>query len=714
MLNINKSDEDNVDNNNDKKILNVNRNENNNNDKIINTNENYLNENKNLNNEKKLKNDKNHNNESLNVCNNQQNNNKRSQADENNKNKDQNENLNVCDNECNKKKLNAEKNNKNKNQNKKKNSKNDKDLNKKKPNQSTRKPKDYINNFFKDVDVRIEEISKIIEENDMNKGYLLDNTSADDKKTEKNYNSEKELNEAYIILKNRLITYKNSCEEIKKLKEDGIWDLKNKNHINLNNNNRKLKGKVIKSEENVKDLKELLKNSNENSNEKLNENSNENSNENLNEKLNENVNENIGKSDNNINNDEDYESEDNDESEDNEEIFYDEKMVINDCLIENIIDENNNDKNKMNKLITCEETKKIYEIVDNKINDMIKNIKNRGQNETKVDNVIEEILNEKIYYTRRLKNGNIQKTERRTALQTKILRLLRYINKLEKEKARNTDIKKVRDEMNNLIRKRIELNDKGQLSEKEKGKFISMKTLRNIVEKYRIYKNKNLENEDIQENYMLILLQYMICPRRVLDYSEMIISDDISKLNKELIIEQGIFSEKYLFNYEEEKEEISKINEIQEKYIIYEKQMKFDKKNYYIRYENKSYFVFCRYKMDKYYGNLIIKLDDSLGNEIENYISATNKKIGDKFLNINRGNYSNRIKNLFKKMIGRSVTVSILRKVYISHCMYSRMLNNDINRKRLSTLMSHSKLMQQYYGKDIYEKFKDEILDVNL
>jgi hypothetical protein len=177
---------------------------------------------------------------------------------------------------------------------------------------------------------------------------------------------------------------------------------------------------------------------------------------------------------------------------------------------------------------------------------------------------------------------------------------------------------------------------------------------------------KNFDIDVILENITklyssidkLIYALYTIHPpRRLLDYSEMFISNNI---------------------------DIDKLD---------------DSKNYVIcENDIPSYFLFNKYKTNKFFGKQKIKINNNLSLIIQEFIKINKLNYNDSLLNNIKSNTLGKyITNICKKIYNFSITETGLRNSYITYINNKKLTLNE--KKTISQMMAHSLTEQQKYNK---------------
>ena len=146
-------------------------------------------------------------------------------------------------------------------------------------------------------------------------------------------------------------------------------------------------------------------------------------------------------------------------------------------------------------------------------------------------------------------------------------------------------------------------------------------------------------------------------PRRLLDYSEMFISNniDIDKLDNS------------------------------KNYVICENDIP-------------SYFIFNKYKTNKFFGKQKIKINNNLSLIIQEFIKINKLNYNDSLLNNIKSNTLGKyITNICKKIYNFSITETGLRNSYITYINNKKLTLNE--KKTISQMMAHSLTEQQKYNK---------------
>jgi hypothetical protein len=243
--------------------------------------------------------------------------------------------------------------------------------------------------------------------------------------------------------------------------------------------------------------------------------------------------------------------------------------------------------------------------------DLINFLKNNYKNENTIKSYLIPftVLCSKIEY---YKNGNIHN------------KLIEYINEINKNYENERD--------NNSI----SINDKDK-----------------IIINYDIKELTNNLNklENIEDK--LIYALYTFIPPRRLEYSNMLITNNISnnKNNNYLIMENDI----------------------------------------------PKYFVFNNYKTNKVFGEQKYEIDDNIKELINNYINEKKINLNEYLFNYNANTFGKKITSIFKKLYNENITVRWLRISYTSNIRKQNLTNNEL--KIISDKMAHSLETNSRYNK---------------
>lgn len=255
--------------------------------------------------------------------------------------------------------------------------------------------------------------------------------------------------------------------------------------------------------------------------------------------------------------------------------------------------------------------------------------------------------------------------------------------KYKKDGKPEKEIKKIGKEITDITYN-IRLDYKeNMLSDRE----LALYTTWNVIEKIYSIMEKNLTKRSLFD-YVLLSLYVLHPPRRRLDYSDMYYDDielpsDVTKI---------IWSN----------EDNIAINRKRTKGKI---NATITNKNYYVRGSKISFFVFDHYKTVDRYGRQVIEVDNKLKKIIDYYIDMKKIKKGTKLLNLTEDNLTKRLGNLFIKYIDKSISISMLRHIYINHIYTKSLLDKEI----ISMKMAHSKETQDIYRKKVEPETETKI-----
>jgi hypothetical protein len=204
-----------------------------------------------------------------------------------------------------------------------------------------------------------------------------------------------------------------------------------------------------------------------------------------------------------------------------------------------------------------------------------------------------------------------------------------------------------------IIKKNTEKYDKNELNEKEIGVFVEWDKIEDVCEKLRENREKSASQF---KKYITIALYVYFPPRRLEDYSEMIV------LN----------SQKDIID---------------------------DNNNYYLM--NPPTFIFNKYKTKEKYGTQKFSVPNKLNIMLSEYVEKY-KLMNKKLLGNNKKDLSDKIKRIFFASIQKNISVNTMRHSYISYQQEKGLLKSTENKKTLAKQMGHSHYIQQ----DIYVKNK--------
>lgn len=193
--------------------------------------------------------------------------------------------------------------------------------------------------------------------------------------------------------------------------------------------------------------------------------------------------------------------------------------------------------------------------------------------------------------------------------------------------------------------------------------------------------------------YVLISLYTYIPPRRKCDYYKMYYSNNFKMID----------SDKILW-----------IDPSKTSLVPYESSEQQDIKNYFGEVGGKYYFKFNNQKTTKTYPEQVIEVPDILKDIILNYIKIANIKEGDSLLNMTESQLSFNISTIFRKYINKTISVNLLRHIYITDYFINRIQSETIHEQKVIALkMAHSKSLQEKYKKIDDENIMKTIQSLN-
>ena len=232
---------------------------------------------------------------------------------------------------------------------------------------------------------------------------------------------------------------------------------------------------------------------------------------------------------------------------------------------------------------------------------------------------------------------------------------------------------------------------KGNLSEKEKEKFIKWETVVKIYNSLKDLYNKDINNKKIREHYIMLSLYVLMPPRRILDYVNLYI-DNKQQIDISEVIKFG---------------DIDYVKKMDENL---EQNIPTDIKNYYVRKNEIGYFIFNNYKTKDSYASQCLELNPELDKILVDFIKISKLKHNNKIIDISHENFIFRLKKIFEAYINKSISASTLRHIFITYSTDNHIIKIHNNKVHLALQMGHSVLTQSKYAKHI----DDIILDENL
>jgi integrase len=216
-------------------------------------------------------------------------------------------------------------------------------------------------------------------------------------------------------------------------------------------------------------------------------------------------------------------------------------------------------------------------------------------------------------------------------------------------------IKELGEAVSKINKKATEQYDKNELNEKEKGVFLDWNTVKDVLDKLKLAKD---ESQTQFKRYITIALYVLVPPRRLTDYSRMIVLKN-------------------------------KTNDVT--------------KNYYVM-QPKPTFYYNVYKTSNKYGSQSFAVPKKLSDILDEYIEKYNL-IGKELLDVGENDLSKKIKRIFTKYTKKAASVNTLRHSYISHMWESGKIDTSAKQKLLSVKMAHSQIIQQNVYKKIIKKY---------
>ncbi len=253
-------------------------------------------------------------------------------------------------------------------------------------------------------------------------------------------------------------------------------------------------------------------------------------------------------------------------------------------------------------------------------------------------------------------------------------RISKFLKSLKKDD-NNSVANKVIDLYMQRLKKYDELSRTERGMNKKKGKEIEKWTSWHNVLEVRNFLKSKAKNYNTYLDYLIICLYTYQPPLRT-DYADMIVVDKYPKIN----FKEKIPEEKY-----EDKDNI----------------LFFDKKD-------NSEFILTNFKTKKFYGNYRIDLNEKLYDIIYVWLEKYNKKskylLADENGNkISRKKLSQMVIDIFSNTIGKNVSITTLRQIFISTVTHRKDITYN-QRKKLADDMGHSVEQQLLYNKiDIEE-----------
>jgi hypothetical protein len=211
--------------------------------------------------------------------------------------------------------------------------------------------------------------------------------------------------------------------------------------------------------------------------------------------------------------------------------------------------------------------------------------------------------------------------------------------------------KKIREEIKKIKEKREESYSKNELSKKEKDVYLEWEE---IIKCYNLLYNERNKNMMSMKKCVTIGLYVLFPPRRVMDYSKMIVKENSEDLS--------------------------------------------DNENYYVM--NPPLFIFNIFKT-KNTCEKIFDVPEELKKLLNEYIKKYDL-IGKSLLDISDNELSIKIKKIMKNLSGKNASVNTFRHSYISYMQKNGKINTTKQKKILASMMGHNHRTQQ----EIYVKYE--------
>lgn len=225
-----------------------------------------------------------------------------------------------------------------------------------------------------------------------------------------------------------------------------------------------------------------------------------------------------------------------------------------------------------------------------------------------------------------------------------------------KENNTNIDqniLNNISNEIKNISIINSDIYDENKLNDKEKKIYLEWNE---IVDVYNKLHDIRLKNYSSFRNCIILGLYVLFPPRRLMDYSKMIVKSNTDDLN--------------------------------------------DTDNYFIiKYKM---FIFNSFKT-KNTSEKIFYIPDNLNTLLNEYIDIHN--LQNKYLlNTNENDLSKKIKKIMTKYTNKSASVNIFRHSYITYMQNNNLINSTKLKKELASKMGHSHHTQQ----EIYVKYHSD------
>lgn len=276
------------------------------------------------------------------------------------------------------------------------------------------------------------------------------------------------------------------------------------------------------------------------------------------------------------------------------------------------------------------------------------------------------------------------------------------------ETPKNIKLKKMLSDK--AIKLRIVMTDKNiqkELSEKEKKNFVSWDSILKIYKKMKEYCEKTNDIK-IYSDFVLISLYVLHPPRRIKDYAQMYVNDEVTVNLKEIINVQKIYDNDYAEKFAWISQKVFSVAYDQKEEEDDDSDNDDKTKNSYITLNDQKFFVFENYKLNKKYGKQVLQLNNEMGIVMEKYCNMKKLKNGDRLFapndystkpNQNKQNtyFVERIKTIFQNVISKSISATSLRHIYLINFVKTEM--QPYVKSLVSLCMAHGQEQQDKYAK---------------
>jgi hypothetical protein len=268
-----------------------------------------------------------------------------------------------------------------------------------------------------------------------------------------------------------------------------------------------------------------------------------------------------------------------------------------------------------------------------------------------------------------------------------------------------------------------------ELTDKEQKNFVTWETIVKIQKKMKEF-CESTDDISLYTDYVLVSLYVLHPPRRVKDYAQLYMNDEVNINLKEIINVDKIFDNEYAEKFKWMSQKVynvdldaKKKNEVQldkddesdddnddteESDNEESNNEKMDKKNSFVTLNDQKFFVFENFKTQKRYGKQVLQINYELGKIIERYCVLKKIKNGDRIFapkeystqnkKINQNTFFvERLRTIFQNMIEKNISASSLRHIYLIN-----FIKTDVSpfvKSLVSLCMAHSMEQQDKYAK---------------